>query len=114
MTIFLPDTLVDITIHGALVDHHGDHTLTVTIPGWPDPIEIPLVDQDGGPMPAVKILRGDVISSVLPPVGAHRAPESVEAAHAAGNHWGCSVSGCRIDHERFIPLGGDELLGGGR
>lgn len=58
-TTFEPDDVVDIVIRGAQVDWHGDHTLTITIPGWPDPIEIPLVDQDGGPMPAVKITLGD-------------------------------------------------------
>lgn len=59
---FQPDETVDIVIRGALVDHHCPHMLTVSIPGVDQQVEIPLSDDDGGPLPAVKVTRTGIFS----------------------------------------------------
>lgn len=66
--IFRVDDVVDIVIRGAVVDHHGDHTLLVTVPGVDEQITIPIVADNGHPMRQVTVTRADIISAAPSPV----------------------------------------------
>lgn len=82
MSRFQPGVVVDIVIRGALVDWPDEHALTISVPGCDAQIDIPLVDDEGGPLPSVKITRADIISD--PPPTAADAPAGPDLAGAAG------------------------------
>lgn len=61
---FRVDDVVDIVIRGAVVDHHGDHTLIVTMPGVDEQITIPIVADNGHPMRQVIVTPSPVMRAL--------------------------------------------------